>query len=112
MSANLTMKGIGVLGRRIVGNVYLVSTVADLYEVPLGSVVATRLSTPHVILCFDRAAALLTESGGKTCHAAVLAREFGLPCVVGIRGLVSDFAPDIEGRIAEVHGEAGLVVIH
>ena len=53
-----------------------------------------------------KAAAFVTESGGLTCHAAVVAREFGVPCIVGYKNAMSDFR---DGDMVEVDADNGIV---
>lgn len=60
----------------------------SIKDVPEGACVVMRESRPDIVLLFGRVRAVLTEVGGPTCHAAILAREFGVPCIVGIQGLV------------------------
>jgi pyruvate,water dikinase len=50
-----------------------------------GEVLVTTLTTPDWVPIMRRAAAIVTETGGMTSHAAIVSRELGLPCVVGAR---------------------------
>jgi pyruvate,water dikinase len=53
---------------------------ADLAD---GEVLVTHMTTPDWVPLMRRAAAIVTDSGGMTCHAAIVSRELGIPCVVG-----------------------------
>ena len=51
-------------------------------------VIVARYATPDFAILFQGAAAAVFEEGGIACHAAILAREFGIPCIVGVSGLL------------------------
>ena len=55
-----------------------------------------------------KAKAILTERGGITSHAAIVSRELGTPCVVGIKGLFGNFK---DGDLVEVDAKKGIVKI-
>ena len=50
---------------------------------PTGDVLVTHMTAPDWVPLMRRAAAIVTDSGGMTCHAAIVSRELGIPCVVG-----------------------------
>jgi pyruvate, water dikinase len=56
---------------------------ADFPQLLPGEILVTRFASPEVVLVFDRAAGLVTDQGGRSAHAAVVAREHGIPAVVG-----------------------------
>jgi rifampicin phosphotransferase len=66
------------------GRARVVGTPEDLAAVQPGEVLVARGADPGWTLVFDRLAALVTESGGQLSHAAVVAREFRLPAVLGV----------------------------
>jgi pyruvate,water dikinase len=72
------------IGQRIgSGNVRLVSGVAEMDRVREGDVLVTDMTDPDWEPVMKRAAAIVTNRGGRTCHAAIIARELGIPAVVG-----------------------------
>ena len=72
------------IGEKIgVGPVRLVQTVADLGKVQPGDVLVARLTDPDWEPVMRRVAAIVTDQGGRTAHAAIVSREFGIPCIVG-----------------------------
>ena len=71
-----------------------------------GDVLVCRQSTVSWAPLFTMAAAVVTEIGGSLCHAAVVAREFGVPCVVATGGVLSTL---VDGEPLEVDGSAGIV---
>lgn len=57
----------------------------DLREFKKGEVMVTTMTQPTMVLIASKAAAIVTDEGGLTSHASILAREFGIPCIVGTR---------------------------
>ena len=52
-------------------------------EVPAGAILVAPALRPELVVEYRRVAGLVTDTGGMLCHAAVVAREFNLPCVTG-----------------------------
>jgi pyruvate, water dikinase len=65
------------------GRVRVVREVADLQDVKDGDVLVARLTDPDWEPVMRRVAAIVTDQGGRTAHAAIVSREFGIPCIVG-----------------------------
>ncbi|HET7581196.1 MAG TPA: PEP-utilizing enzyme [Candidatus Limnocylindria bacterium] len=79
---------------------------ADFDRIQPGDVIVCPSSNPSWVPLFSIAAALVTDTGGVLSHAAVVARELGLPAVVGTRDATHRIA---DGRLVEVDGAAGIV---
>src|SRR6202030_4613774 len=72
------------IGQRIgAGPVRLVKSAAEMDSVREGDVLVTDMTDPDWEPVMKRAAAIVTNRGGRTCHAAIIARELGIPAVVG-----------------------------
>jgi pyruvate,water dikinase len=71
-----------------------------------GDVLVTPMTNPDWAPAVRRAAALVTDGGGVTCHGAIVARELGVPCVVATRIATSRLD---EGSIVTVDGDQGVV---
>ena len=72
------------IGQRIgSGPVRLIKTAAEMDHVHAGDVLVTDMTDPDWEPVMKRAAAIVTNRGGRTCHAAIIARELGIPAVVG-----------------------------
>ena len=65
------------------GCVRVVREAADLQKVQAGDVLVARLTDPDWEPVMRRVAAIVTDQGGRTAHAAIVSREFGIPCIVG-----------------------------
>lgn len=80
----------------------------DMNRFQEGEIIVTTMTQPAVVSLARKAAAIVTNEGGITSHAAILAREFGIPCLVGTKtatGLIQD------GDLIEVNGSEGVVKI-
>ncbi|MDQ2927653.1 MAG: phosphoenolpyruvate synthase [Caldimonas sp.] len=72
------------IGQKIgTGSVRIVGSTADMDRVEAGDVLVTDMTDPNWEPVMKRAAAIVTNRGGRTCHAAIIARELGIPAVVG-----------------------------
>jgi pyruvate, water dikinase len=72
------------VGEKIgVGCVRIVHEAADLQQVQTGDVLVARLTDPDWEPAMRRVSAIVTDQGGRTAHAAIVSREFGIPCIVG-----------------------------
>ncbi len=72
------------IGQKIgTGPVRLVSSIAEMDRVQAGDVLVTDMTDPNWEPVMKRASAIVTNRGGRTCHAAIIARELGIPAVVG-----------------------------
>jgi pyruvate,water dikinase len=72
-----------------------------------GEILVAQMTNPDWLPTIRRAAALVTNTGGMTCHAAIVARELGVPCVVGTRTATRDLH---DGTTVTVDGTHGQVV--
>jgi len=89
-----------------VGTVRIVHDPRDIDIVKKGDVLVAEMTTPDFVPAMKRAAAIITERGGRTCHAAIVSRELGIPCVVGAGSATTSLEVD---RQVTVDGSAGKV---
>ena len=101
----ISLHGVGS-GRRVVGRVVRFASLAAAAFVRAGDVVVVRAVTPALAVFIGRCAALVSETGGLLDHGAALARELGIPCVVGCRDAWTRLT---DGTIVAVDGDAGQV---
>ena len=72
------------IGQKIgAGPVRLVKSAAEMHKVQLGDVLVTDMTDPNWEPVMKKASAIITNRGGRTCHAAIIARELGIPAIVG-----------------------------
>jgi pyruvate,water dikinase len=77
------LKGLGAAPGVASGEVRVIGSREDSAELVDGEVLVTHMTAPDWVPLMRRASAIVTDSGGMTCHAAIVSRELGIPCVVG-----------------------------
>jgi len=76
-------KGLGASPGMASGAVKIVKNTDELDKIEKGDVLVTVMTTPDMVPAMKRADGIITDEGGVTCHAAIVSRELGIPCVVG-----------------------------
>jgi pyruvate, water dikinase len=89
-----------------VGPVKIVSDASQIDKVQQGDVLVAEMTTPDFVPAMKRAAAIVTDRGGRTAHAAIVSRELGIPCVVGTGNAMAMLK---DGQIITVDGTKGKV---
>lgn len=84
-NARILLRGLGASPGRASGPVKLLSGPAETDRMQPGEILVTVMTTPDMVPAMTKAAAIVTDEGGMTCHAAIVSRELGVPCVVGTR---------------------------
>ncbi len=77
------VRGLGAAPGVAAGPVRVIAALDGGAELADGEVLVTHMTAPDWVPLMRRAAAIVTDSGGMTCHAAIVSRELGIPCVVG-----------------------------
>src|SRR6185369_5192188 len=91
------------------GTVRLVKSAAEMESVKAGDVLVTDMTDPDWEPVMKRAAAIVTNRGGRTCHAAIIARELGIPAVVGCGDATRTLADGTEVTVSCAEGDTGYV---
>ncbi|MBN3942789.1 phosphoenolpyruvate synthase [Nostoc sp. NMS9] len=91
------------------GKVRLILDVQKLDQFQVGEVLVTERTDPDWEPIMKRASAIVTNSGGRTCHAAIIARELGVPAIVGCGNATEILKPGQEVTISCAEGEEGKV---
>jgi pyruvate,water dikinase len=87
--------------------VRVLSDVSEGARLQDGEVLVAKMTNPDWLPTMRRAAALVTDTGGMTCHAAIVARELKVPCIVGARTATRDLS---DGMVVTVDGTHGRVL--
>ncbi|GAA4677619.1 hypothetical protein GCM10023215_07960 [Pseudonocardia yuanmonensis] len=98
--------GLGAAPGRASGPVRVLHEPRDGDRLRTGDVLVAPRTDPDWLPTLRRAAAVVTDQGGVTCHASIVARELGIPCVVGARTATADLP---EGEPVTVDGDTGEV---
>ena len=88
------------------GIVKIVMSVKDLPKVKKGDILVTYMTSPNFLPAMKLASAFITDEGGLTCHAAIVAREMGKPCIIGTKIATKVFK---DGDFIEVNANTGMV---
>jgi pyruvate,water dikinase len=105
----LLLRGRAVGSRIGAGPVRIVRGTAELGAFQPGDVLVAEMTDPDWDPVLRRAAAVVTDQGGRTCHAAIVAREIGIPCVVGAERATHLLRSGQDVTVSCAHGEEGRV---
>ncbi len=100
------LEGVVVCNGLVNGNVKIVASRDDLSKVHKGDILITSMTTPEMIAVMKMAAAFVTDEGGITCHAAIIAREMKKPCIIGTKIATKVFK---DGDLVEVDADKGII---
>ena len=118
------VRGLGASPGMASGKVKIVLDIDELDKIQDGDIMVTTMTTPDMVPAMRRASGIVTDEGGVTCHASIISRELGIPCVVGTgdatatlkedtgvtldgkKGLVFDGISDAKSEEAPVQGGA------
>ena len=79
------LRGIAIGDKIGIGKVHLIPNVSEISRFKKGEVLVTTMTDPDWVPIMRLASAIVTDEGGKTAHAAIVARELGVPCIVGTK---------------------------
>jgi pyruvate,water dikinase len=109
VAARPILTGIAVGSKIAQGKVHKILDTSKLKEFKKGEILVTRMTDPDWVPAMKMAKAIVTDEGGKTCHAAIISRELGISCVVGTgqatqvleneKEVTVDCSRGLEGRI-------------
>jgi pyruvate,water dikinase len=90
------------------GRIKIVASPAENNKVKDGDILVCHATTVDYLPAMKRAVAFVTEVGGLTCHAAVVAREFGVPCIVSLKNAMKNFK---DNDRVELNADTGTIKI-
>ena len=88
------------------GIVKIINTAKDMSKMEQGNILVSQATQPELLPAIKKAAAIITDVGGMTCHAAIVSRELGVPCVIGTK-IATQVLKD--GDVVEVDASHGRV---
>lgn len=83
--------GLGASPGLVKGKVWLIKDPVAIVQPKPGYIIIAPFTTPVIAPAIATAKAIVCEKGGITAHAAIIAREFGIPCVVGVKNVLETF---------------------
>ncbi|NQV13728.1 MAG: hypothetical protein HQ530_05515 [Parcubacteria group bacterium] len=100
------LKGETACPGKVTGQAKIVLSVEDISKVKKGDILISSATDPSFIIAIKKAAAIVTDKGGITCHAAITSRELDIPCVIGTK-IATQVLRD--GNKVEVDADRGIV---
>jgi pyruvate, water dikinase len=82
---NELLRGIGASPGAASGKVRIILEHKDITKIEKGEIIVTHMTSPDLVPAMSKSAAIITDLGGRTCHAAIVSREMGIPAIVGTR---------------------------
>jgi pyruvate,water dikinase len=101
------VRGLGASPGVATGRVRVLADTRQSAQLQPGEVLVAPMTTPDWVPLMRRAAAIVTDAGGMTSHAAIVSRELGIPCVVGTRSATRTLR---DGMLVTVNGKDGTVL--
>ena len=102
----IILRGIGVSTGVIEGKVKKINTSKDFSKFKKDNILVTKITDPTMVMLISKALAIVTDIGGLTSHPAIIARELGIPCVVGTEKATTILK---NGMKIKVDGKKGIV---
>ncbi len=99
-------KGLGASPGITSGKVKIIKNTDELDKIQKGDILTTVMTTPDMVPAMKRANGIITDEGGVTCHAAIISRELGIPCVVGTGDATKILK---ENSVVSLDGNKGLI---
>ena len=105
----ILLSGKAVGGKIGIGKIRVIDNIANMGELKKGEILVTDNTDPDWEPAMKKAAAVITNRGGRTCHAAIVAREIGVPAIVGAVGATEKLETGMEVTVSCAEGEDGFV---
>lgn len=103
------LSGISVGSAIAAGRVVRLASPEEADRIGDGDILVTEMTDPAWGPIMERVAGIITDQGGRTCHAAIVSRELGIPAVVGTGGATRILEPDTEVTLSCAEGDEGFV---
>ena len=100
------LKGTVANQGEITAIVFVIKKPADIAKFKSGSILVATMTNPAYVPAMMKAVGIITDIGGITCHAAIIARELGVPCVVGTK-VASQILKT--GQVVTIDAQKGIV---
>ncbi len=102
-------KGQAVGNKIGIGKVRVIKDVSGLHQFKPGEILVTEMTDPDWEPIMKLASGIVTNAGGRTCHAAIVSRELGIPAIVGTKTGTEDIKTGVDATVSCAEGEIGFV---
>lgn len=99
-------KGLGACSGVIEGKIVVIDDISNINKIKKGDILVTKQTDPGWICVFPMISGLIVEKGGILSHSAIVAREFGIPAVVGLHKITEKL---VDGQKVKVDGDLGVI---
>lgn len=103
---DVLVRGLGASPGMASGKVKIINDIDELDKIKESDIMVTTMTTPDMVPAMRRASGIVTDEGGVTCHASIISRELGIPCVVGTGSATTTLK---ENSGVTLDGKKGLV---
>ncbi|MFA6424449.1 MAG: PEP-utilizing enzyme [Candidatus Magasanikbacteria bacterium] len=100
------LKGVIASPGLVKGEVKIIETKEEFKKMKLGNILVTSMTRPEFLPLMKMSAGIITAEGGITCHAAVVSRELGKPCIINVQGVASVLK---DGDMVELNANKGVI---
>ncbi|HUS49733.1 MAG TPA: PEP/pyruvate-binding domain-containing protein, partial [Candidatus Paceibacterota bacterium] len=104
LEGEIILKGLAASPGIASGKIKIIENLEDLKHITTGDILVTKMTNPDMVVSMQKSAAIVTDEGGLTAHAAIVSREMGIPAIVGTQEATTKLK---EGEIITVNGFTG-----
>lgn len=106
----IVVKGLPASPGKAAGKAHVILDPADIDTFQEGEILVTTMTAPDWVPVMKKAKAIVTDAGGMTCHASIVSRELGIPCIVGTKSRSQEATISIkDGQMITVDASNGIV---
>jgi pyruvate,water dikinase len=109
LQQRLLVTGQSIGQHMVSGKAHRVTSLEGMVDIKEGEILITTMTNPDWVPIMKKAAGIITERGGRTCHAAIVSRELGVPALVGAEGALTKIRDGQMITIDGAHGQMGFV---
>ncbi len=102
-------KGLAIGEAIVAAKAQVIKHLADINQFQAGNILVTEMTSPDWVPIMQKAAAIITDHGGRTSHAAIVSRELGIPAIVGTNNATKAIKQTAEVTVSCAEGEIGYV---
>jgi pyruvate,water dikinase len=99
------LEGYGASPGVAVGVVKIIHDVNEIWKIEKGDVLVTKMTNPDFVVAMEKSAAIITDEGGVTSHAAIVSRELGTPCIVATKTATQTLKEGMKITVDATHGK-------
>lgn len=102
----MVIKGISASQGIVRGNARIYSSLADIKRIAIGDILVAKRLKAQDVIAFSKIIGIVVEEGSITQHASIIAREFGIPCIIGAKYATKSIK---DGDLVRVNANEGIV---